>query len=222
MVDHHIQKKIIAKLVDSKSARYGDLKPDSLEGNVFTYHLHNLIKQKLISKKEDGSYQLTAKGMLYGINSKLSSVDYLEQAHSVIFISAVNEQGQWLLRKRLAQPMYGYIGFMHGEPKAGQTIQQSAEEILKYRTGLRGDFEFKGSGYVHMHQKGETVAYTSFSLVTLKNIRGDFIAKDFHGENSWYNEADILSNENMLPSMTDIIKKIKEPGLFFLEKSYEI
>ena len=222
MVEHHIQKAIIRKLVDSQTARYSDLKPDTIEGNVFTYHLQSLIKQKLVHKNSDGTYQLTNTGKLVGINNNLKKNDLLEQAHAVIFICVINQSNQWLLRKRLAQPMYGTIGFIHGEPKAGQTIEHTARQILQRRTGLDGTCTFKGSGFIHLHQNEETVAYTNFSLLIANTISGTLIAKDSHGENAWYNQSDITSNPAMLPSMADLAYAIGQSGIFYLDTSYTV
>jgi DNA-binding HxlR family transcriptional regulator len=56
MIDHHIQKQIIADLVECETARFADLKPANLDSNMFTYHLQSLIKQKLITKNDAGKY----------------------------------------------------------------------------------------------------------------------------------------------------------------------
>jgi hypothetical protein len=218
MVDHHIQKRIISDLIICESARYAELKPSYIEGNVFTYHLQSLIRQKLIAKNNDGSYSLTNDGKLYGINSSLKAKELLEQAHPIILIS-VRDGSQWLLRKRLVQPMFGKVGFIHGEPKAGETIQQAGSRILNYRCGLQGQLQVKGSGFVYLQTDELPIAYSNFTLLEATNLEGNLIETDAHGENGWYENPD-FSADDMIPSMQDLSEAIIAPGLFFLDKVY--
>lgn len=220
MVGHYLQKRIIADLVECQTARYAELKPSHIEGNVFTYHLRSLIKQKLIVKNSDGTYSLTNEGKLYGINSSLKAKELLQQAHSVIFLS-IHDKNRWLLRKRLVQPMFGKIGFMHGEPRPGETIEQAGERILQYRTGLSGNMQVKGSGYICLQENGVLVAYSGFTLLKVSQLSGELIANDAHGENTWYQDPDFTS-QDMIPSMPDLVSAIERPGLFFLDKIYNL
>ena len=220
MIDHHIQKKVINSLVETESARYSELKPDNVEGNVFAYHLQNLVKQDLILKNSDGSYSLTSTGKLFGINGSLKNKDLLKQAHSIILL-CIREGDSWLLRKRLVQPMYGKLGFMHGESLAGESINESAKRILDYRCGLNGEFSIKGSGFICIKEKGQLVAYSNFTLIEVDNISGKLIKEDSHGQNIWYENPEFESEE-MIPSMFDIVNELKKPGMFFLDKSYNL
>ncbi len=220
MIDHHIQKRVIRLLVENENARYSDLKPKNIEGNVFSYHLQNLIKRELIAKDSEGSYYLTSIGKLYGINSSTKNKDILSQAHSIILLS-VKENNKWLLRKRLVQPMYGKIGFMHGEPMAGETIFESAKRILEYRCGLNGVFKVRGTGFICIKEREELVAYSNFTLLEGTDLTGVFYEKDSHGENTWYENPDFSSQE-MIPSMLDMVSKIERPDMFFLDKTYSI
>lgn len=220
MIEHHLQKKIIADLVECETARYADLKPENIDGNTFTYHLRALTEQKFIIKNTNGKYELTNKGKLYGINSSLPKKDILRQAHSIILLS-IRDGDKWLLRKRLVQPMYGKIGFIHGEPAAGKTIFEAAAETLHRRTELSGNFTIKGSGYVCLHENNELLAYSHFTLLEVTNLQGELKTKDSHGENMWLENPD-FSNADMIPSMKDVAQHIEKPGVFFADLSYQI
>jgi predicted transcriptional regulator len=147
MIVHHIQKKIISDLVEARSARFTDLKPHAIDSNVFTYHIQSLTKLGMIEKYSNGVYQLTSKGMLYGINSSLEQKDILKQAHPVLLI-VIRDGERWLLRKRTVQPMFGKLGFIHGEPRADETIEVSARRELLRRTGLTAGLSVKGFGFI--------------------------------------------------------------------------
>ncbi len=219
MIEHHIQRKIISDLVESESLTYSRLKPANIEGNVFTYHLNNLIKQKLITK-DKGEYTLTNNGKLYGINGAVRPQNLLAQAHSIILLS-IRDGDRWLVRKRLVQPLFGRVGFMHGEPEAGETISQAGDRILRYRTGLKGDMSVKGSGYVQIEDENGLVAYSHFTMLEVTNTSGVLQEKDNHGENLWLTRPDFNSVE-MIPSMPDLARELQKPGLFFMDKKYTI
>jgi len=220
MIDHHIQKRIIVDLVECESARYADLKPKHIEGNVFTYHLHALVRQKFIEKGEDGRYSLTQKGKLYGINTSLKPQDFLEQAHSIILL-CVRDGNRWLLRQRLAQPLYGKIGFIHGEPRPGETVYESAARILHTRTNLRSTFAVRGSGYIHLTLAGQTVAYSHFTVLEAGEVQGILRAQDTHGINEWLENPN-FSAENMIPSMPTLVQHLQKDELFFVDLQHEL
>ncbi len=165
MLEHHLQKDILDTLVKCPSARYADLKPASVEGNIFTYHLQLLVKQGIVLKGEDGRYCLTAQGKALGINNKLKPRDLLQQAHSVLLLMVRNANGDWLLRKRLVHPMYGKVGFIHGEPRVYENITWTADDILLAKTGLSADFSIAGSGYIRIFQSEELESFTHFTLL---------------------------------------------------------
>lgn len=218
---HHLQKRVIKILVEHDTARYRDLKPDNVDGNVFTYHLSSLIKEGLAMKNDDGTYCLTSRGKLYGINSEMKKADFLEQAHSIILISIKNDD-KWLLRKRLVQPMYGCVGFIHGEPRPEESIEESAARILLRRTGLKsGGFSFKGSGYIRIYDEESLVSFTHFSLIEAADIDGELIESDPHGENIWL-DSPVFDQDDMIPSMKDIAVEMNKPGTFFLDKKYRV
>lgn len=220
MIEHHLQKQIIATLVEAETARYADLKPKNVDGNTFTYHLHSLQKQKFVIKNEDGLYELTNKGKLYGINSSLKKAELFEQAHSIILLS-IRDGDRWLLRKRLVQPLYDKIGFIHGEPIAGETILEAAARTLSRRTNLEGTFTVKGSGYICMKHNEELVAYSHFTLLEVSELKGDLKEADSHGENLWLDKPD-FSSSGMIPSMPELVAELAKPGIFFVDLAYTI
>ena len=220
MITHHIQKHIIATLVEHKSARYADIKPAQIEGNVFTYHLKYLLSQKLIQKNLHGRYELTDTGKLLGINASVRQKDVLRQAHAILLLG-VCEGSSWLLRKRLVQPLYGKVGFIHGEPRPEERITDAARRILQSRTGLTGDATVKGAGFVGICEGEKLVTYVNFTYVSMTHIQGDLIAQDKHGENAWYQNPDFAA-PIIIPSMSDIVSAAKGGDTFFIDTKYVI
>lgn len=222
MVEHHLQKGILYKLVTSPSARFAELKPKDIDGNIFTYHLQQLIKQKLVTKHEDGSYTLTPQGKAVGINIQLKPQELLEQAHAVFLICIQNDRGEWLLRKRLAHPMYGRYGFVHGEPVAENSLDHDANLALEERTGLRADFEPIGAGYIRIFSDAGMESFTNFTMLKAINLTGELKTEAGNGANEWLSDPD-FSGENMIPSMADLAKAIQDnKGFFFVDLTYHV
>lgn len=221
MPSHHIQKTILQKLVESNQARFSELRPKKIDGNIFTYHLKALIKQKLVQKNADGSYCLTNEGKLAGIHNSTSKAVKLAQAHSIILISA-EDNGKWLLRKRLVQPMFGKIGFMHGEPQADESVWDCATRILKYRTDLTAEFRVRGSGFITLTNKGKLESYSNFTLLSAHNLKGDLRPKDHHGENFWLDNPD-FTNTDMIPSMAALTQLLhaNNDQIFFADLEFD-
>lgn len=220
MLEHHIQKDILLKLVKSERARYSELKPKTIDGNIFTYHLQQLIKNKYIEKCEDGTYQLTANGKAIGINSELSHKELLEQAHAILLI-AVRKENAWLLRKRLVHPAYGMTGFVHTEPILGEKIADTASRVLSERTGIKASCIPRGSGYIRILRSGELESFTQFTLLEASEPTGTLIQAKPSGENIWLDNPDFMDS-SMVPSMHDLTQRLKSPDFFFAELEYHI
>lgn len=218
---HHIQKDILLKLAHSESARFADLKSTGLDSNVFTYHLKQLVTDKLVSKNPDGTYCLTQKGKLAVINVRLDKKSELEQAHPVLYMTGRNSSGEWLLRKRLVHPAYGKIGFMHTEALAGENILETGSRVFTERCGLRADFKVRGNGYLTLWRDDELESFTQFTLLYAGNIEGE--AQNFNesGENIWYSGE--FNEPEMFPNMPDLISLLeKSENIFFADLSHKI
>jgi hypothetical protein len=51
---HRLQQHILSQLIHYPERRYADLKPDEVEGNLFMYHLRQLMAAGWVIKREDG------------------------------------------------------------------------------------------------------------------------------------------------------------------------
>lgn len=221
MIEHHLQKDILNHLVTVPSARFAELKPKDVEGNIFTYHLHELIKHKYVAKLEDGSYCLTSLGKAAGINNKLSGDALLQQAHSILLLMVRDERGRWLLRKRLVHPMHGKIGFIHAEPVVDESVAATGARVLALKSGLIAEFTVAGSGYIRITQNEDVESFTHFTLLGATGAEGELITADATGENAWHSNPD-FSDGSFIPSMEDIATHAASGELFFTEFEYHL
>lgn len=221
MIEHHIQKAILQKLIHIPDARYADLKPADMDGNIFSYHLHQLERAGLILKTEENRYALTASGKAEGINSNVPAAELHAQAHSILLLQVRDNDGKWLLRRRIVHPMHGYIGFLHGEPKIGQPVAETAADRLMQQTGLTASFRVQGSGYITLYKNDDLESYTHFTLLSAMDASGELIQSNNTGENIWIENPD-FADTSYIPSMVALAKMTDTTGLFFVELTHHI
>lgn len=222
MIDHHLQKSIMGALINHESLRFAELRPPEIDGNIFTYHLHQLIKQKMVTKNPDGSYSLTSDGKLASINLHLGRKEMLEQAHNIFLIALRDKDDTWLLRRRTVHPQFGKLGFLHGEPTADKSLEKAASARLLDKTGLAAKLSVRGYGYVKIFHGDELDSFVSFCLLYGDKPNGELLAKDETGENAWIHNPDFTSDE-MIPSMPDLVKHLAEnSNLFFADLTYNL
>lgn len=134
-IDHIIQRDIVAHLVTCEHARYSELKPKSIESNLFMYHLRRLIAQNMVAKTDEG-YTLTRQGRHYVDRASLSSLKIRMQPKIITVLTVKRSDGKWLLLKRLHQPFLNYIGFPSGKVHYGETIDEAALRELKEKADI--------------------------------------------------------------------------------------
>jgi hypothetical protein len=136
--DHHIQDKIIAKLVVGEQ-RFSDLVPEGMEHSLFMYHMRKLIAQGTV-EKDDQTYRLTLKGaQLYNARHHLEKP--LNYPRSLVQFLVVKD-GNVLLSRRtnaIAQQLNEYMlpGGIHYFMAPRST---AARSIAKSRGLTIGDF----------------------------------------------------------------------------------
>ena len=62
---HPVQKQILSQLIFNPCFPFSKLKSKEVEGNLFIYHLKQLITEGLVQKTSDGKYELTLEGKIY-------------------------------------------------------------------------------------------------------------------------------------------------------------
>lgn len=220
MLEHHLQRQMLHTLIKYDSARFADLRPKSVDSNLATYHLQQLIKQGLV-EKHDGRYRATAQGKIAGTTVTLSKTEQLAQAHTVFFIAAQNAAGAWLMRKRLFHPMLHKSGFVHGEPIAGQSISETAAAVFTAKTGLQAEaFTPRGSGFITLVSEASLPeSFIHFTLLHASGLSGELIRDCGNGENYWFDGS--FDSNDFIPSMRILTQLLTtREGHFFVELTY--
>ncbi|HEX7483734.1 MAG TPA: hypothetical protein VF281_01140 [Candidatus Saccharimonadales bacterium] len=202
------------KLSTAETKRYGELKPPELDGNVFGYHLKNLLTEKYISKDEDGAYALTLTGKDYLVHRYENPI---LQAHS-IFLIAVRRGDEWLMRERLVQPLLGMTGFIHGEPIADEPLLDTAQRRLLDKTGLSSSLSIFSSGLIKI-TRNETIESFAHAIILTGHTDEDFTINDDQTGRQFWQSTSTLSQSSILPSCSDIATRITagDNSTFILE-----
>lgn len=217
---HHIQRTILHQLMQHPSRRYGQLKPKSVEGNVFTYHLRQLIALDYIAKSEARDYGLTPAGKIYV--DRLSSSNLLPriQPKIITLIACTNGVGEWLVFRRKRQPLLGQVGFIYGKIHQGETVTEAAKRELEEKSGLHARLNHRGDGYISIHEQGEPVSQVMFHLFEGSSISGA-LHQHVSGDVYWANESE-FGLPGFMPSMPDLLGLLKsDQERFFAELSYD-
>lgn len=225
MVTHHIQRKILRQLVLGRD-RFSELQPNGVDSNLYNYHLHQLISRNYVEKTSVNRYRLTELGKAEGINSGLSEHERLTQAHPILLLHVRDTDGKYLLRKRTVYPAYGKVGFIHCEPIADESLEETASKIFLDRTGLKGNFKAAGGGFIRIFSQNELESFTNFTLLTAVISPSELLKHgDESGKNFWSStDTPDFSSADMLPSMVDLVAKCNtyKEGYFFSDKTYNL
>lgn len=221
---HYIQRKILIKLLYASVLTYSQLRPDGVESNHFAYHLEQLIKEGLVTKKNK-QYFLAPQGLaLVDRMSQAKMVNRI-QPHILTVIGITNDAGKTPVFKRGFQPYIGKVGYPLGKTHLGETVQAAAERELQEKTGLTEiPLIHRGIVYVHVEQSGVAITDTLCHVFS-GMVRGEpaLFAPPERGTSMWVDLTD-LSADELMPGFLDIhaLLSANKPNLFFAELFYTL
>jgi ADP-ribose pyrophosphatase YjhB (NUDIX family) len=218
---HRLQQHILSQLIHYPERRYADLKPDEVEGNLFMYHLRQLMAAGWVIKREDGKYELTPDGLRYAESLSLKTFSPRIQPRIVTLLVCRNEVGEVLLYRRHRQPLIGLSGFPYGKIHLGETILEAAGRELSEKTGLAARLTHRGDGYITTYVGAEMVSQIMFHLFEGTQIKGQLL-RHVDGEAHWITEAEIAEHKT-LPSVIDLLRLLEtHKERFFTELVYHL
>jgi ADP-ribose pyrophosphatase YjhB (NUDIX family) len=142
IVDHHIQRDILRRLAEG-SKRFSQLKPSTMESNLFMYHVSSLRKAGLI-EKAGTQYQLTHEGMTYVDRLSKETFRPRLQPKTVALFVIHNAQGEIAVLKRNIEPYIDYLMLPTGKMHYGESLVKHAARELKEKTGLELNLTYRG------------------------------------------------------------------------------
>lgn len=221
---HHIQRKILAKLLYAEALGYAQLRPEGIESNHFSYHLDQLVKAGLVAKL-DKLYTLAPEGLK--LVDRLSQEKMVErvQPHIATVISVTNSAGQTLLYRRGFQPYIHRYSFPKGKTHYEENIQQAAERELYEKAGLT-DVPLTHRGIMYFESKIKGVLISKVLYHVFEGVT-EQMPKDVNpqrGACEWVDAAAIADYEVMpgLRLVQELLATKSKDSLFFTEAVEEM
>lgn len=144
MIEHHIQRDILLRLMRSKTVRFSSLKPEGMESNSFMYHLKQLIQIGYVTQLEDKSYSLTPSGLSYIDRLSLTNSLPRKQPKLLCIIALRNKAGEYLFAKRLMQPTIGSWMLPSGKQHFGESSEDHAKREVIEQFGVKLELKRRG------------------------------------------------------------------------------
>ncbi len=219
---HPVRRHIIYHLILNPYLAFAKLKPDNIEGNVFTYHLKTLISEGLVQKRTQGGYELTEEGKRYVDKLSLKNLSPRAQPKIVTLLVCQNPKGEYLLYQRKRQPFLNMIGFPYGKIHLGETVLQAAKREMEEKTGIEAKLFHIGDVYLTIFQSNKLLTQMLCHIILAKNPLGEVKKQSQIGECFW---ADIktLSKNKLMPGFKeiyDLVIKKGGQGFFFGEFTF--
>ena len=220
MLEHHLQRSIVYRLALSHEVRFSDLKPDTVENKLFTYHLKKVMAAGLVTKGKDGLYSLTPEGRRLGVRVLEKQQALVDSAESVLFLIVRRKaDGAWLLYRRKVHPLIDKVGFMHATPTSVAESSVVARQALQEMTGLTGDFTVLGGGYFRIYDGKALESFTHFTLLTCEDAQGELVQNDEYADYYWQHNPN-FADPAMLPNMSTLADLYARGGNFFVEHTF--
>jgi ADP-ribose pyrophosphatase YjhB (NUDIX family) len=216
---HRHQHEILCRLADLGAARYGSLKPKSLEGNVFVYHLQAVQRAGLVEKN----------ALVY--NLSLTGLEYVDrlggvmrqpriQPKIVTLTACQNEDGKWLFYRRAREPFRGRVGFPYGKIHLGERVQEAAERELLHKTGVTAQLRHLGEAYITVYAKQKLVAHMLCHVFVGAQVQGELKEQSSIGECFWADLQDLASGDRF-PGLNSLYTLVEEGLPFSLQEFVE-
>ncbi len=211
---HWIQRHILKELAFNDTRRYTELKPETVEGNLFQYHGRELEKQGLIVRSGEG-YALTPRGSQFVADlSQGKAMNRKTPPRVVVMIVAANEGGEHLLFRWRRHPYRGMVSLPFGRQFAGMSSSEAAAEQLRYKSGYQAEFVFVG--VVSLRTTTDHLLIQVFQALDLSGNHG---SDGLTGFSLWSKIEDIDAAE-LLPGTREVVAWLgnaHRPGLLELD-----
>ncbi|SRR6266481_3198799 len=203
---HAIQRHILKNLTVKGRLRYRDLKPQSVEGNQFMYHMKVLVDKSYVEK--DGMlYRLTVRGKRFADKVSLESFMERVQPKIVTMIYCANPAGEVLLYKRAREPFRGTWSLPYGKMHMGEKVADAAHRELSEKTGLTAKLTRRGDAYLAIYEKDQLITHMLTHIFEGSDIKA--AEKKVSEQYAWMNLAKVKAGE-LFPGFKEILKAIEK------------
>jgi len=219
---HHIQRKILEKLLYAETLTYAAMRPAGVESNHYAYHLERLVKDGLITKA-DKQYTLSPLGLSTVDRMSHSKMTERLQPHIVTVIDLVNDEGQTAVFKRYFQPYIHRLSYPLGKTHIEESVEAAAIRELTEKTGLR-DVPLSQRGIIYLTSSRDGTRVSKILCHVFQGtITGTPAIKPSdskRGEAMWVNHT-ALQPTDLMPGFMAIKNLLTHSSEFFFAEISE-
>lgn len=223
---HPTQAEILMFLLFKPSAHFTELNITGLETDHLNFHVQRLVKLGLIQKNKRDLYELSVKGKEFANRFDTNSAQVERQAKVGVVVIAIyleKNQKRYLFQKRLKHPFYGYVGFVTGKIRWGETVTETASRELFEETGLCAEFKVSGVEHKMDYDADEKLLEDKyFFVVKAENIQGKLVENYEGGQNIWLTREQAAEIEFLFPDVFQLLDLIEKGEVRFIENKFTV
>lgn len=213
---HPIQRHILKQLTLNEYQRYSDLRPEDVEGNLFMYHVEQLISGGLV-ERNDKRYTLSSQGKKHAGIINVDTGVPRPQPKITTTVIARNDKGEYLLFKWNRQPFIHKTSFIYGKTDYGKSIWDNARRELTMKASVEAEMEWIGDVYVQALEGDQTINHVLTHVFEANGVEGKVESTVPTGQSFWGNVEDYPSDE-LVPGTREILELYKNSPRPFLDE----
>lgn len=196
-----------------KVARFRDLRPPSVDTNLYSYHLKLLTKSGFVDKV-DGGYTLGVRGLGYIDRVNADKLFVRTQPKIITMLVVQNSDGDILLQRRTKQPYIDTWTLPYGKLHIDDaTVLAAAKREADEKLGLTGQASVHaGDCYIRVKNGDEIISST---LIHICRFDRDDIATN---DNLIWVRPHKLARYELAPAVEDIVARTFFKDPFFFEE----
>jgi len=213
---HWIQRHILLKLTTNECAKYTELIPEGVEGNLFSYHLKQLWTEKLIQKRDE-TYSLTSTGKRKVANMSLASSKDIQTPRVFAMVYIESSDDKICLFNWGRQPYLGHTSLPFDRVIYGTSVLETAEEALRNKTGQSGELEFAGTASVIVNKDEKPSTHYIAHIYRMKSNAALLASDGMTGKPFWEKITNYTDND-LVYGTSEIIELLKTKKSPFFEE----
>lgn len=227
---HYVQMKVLRDLLFTDSKSFSELNDLHLGSEQFSYHLKQLIDQKLVSKDIEGRYSLTNEGKAYAQNIDINS-NTLEERPKLSVLNVITREvttstgeksNEILVIERLKAPLKNKLCFIAGKVKYGDSTIDTAKREAMEEAGIRllnPEYKCLVRQFIY-NTEYKLLSDTAFCVIYSTEIQG-VVKETEEAKPLWLNENEFNNHKGLAFGILDFYTiATNPPKEGFIEKKY--
>lgn len=218
-----IQKHALGVLMRAEAASLKQMRPEGVDSNLFSYHIHYLKTNQIIELVTRGQYRLTTKGMHVAGKFNAATSSEAHDVKSVIVLYA-RRGDDVLLFKWSRHPYFGYYTLPHDRYNYGESLGGALAEAIQDKLHVsvaEADPAYRKSGIIHITHGGEEISCMSAHVY---EVSPDHISDRMlrNGSLVWVSPSQLRQAGDVMGGLGELLDKIddRHEGMFEATLTY--